>query len=124
MKEKPLRSAAVILFLMVVVWAIASSFGTAWIFISTVILLLYLAGFFFPTRYLMEAESVSARGLLTRKKRDWSGLKKYYVGKKGVHLSPYSRPSKLESFRGIYILFGGKREEILHFIEEKMSGGR
>lgn len=124
MRERPLRSAAVILFLMVVLWAIASAFGTAWIFVSAIILLVYLAGFFFPTRYLLGPESISARGLVSRKKRHWSGLKKYYVGKKGVHLSPYARPSRLESFRGIYLPFGGKREEILRFIEEKMSCGR
>jgi hypothetical protein len=124
MRERPLRSAAVILFLIVVLWAIASSFGTAWIFLSTIILLVYLAGFFFPTSYLLDPESVSARGLLSRKKRHWSGLKKYYVGKKGVHLSPYTKPSKLETFRGIYLPFGGRREEILDFIEEKMSRGR
>lgn len=124
MREDPVRSAAVIGFLAVVVWAIASSFGREWIVASTIILLLFLARFFFPTHYRLGPESVSARGLISRKKRHWSGLKRYYVGKRGVHLSPYTQPSRLESFRGIYLPFGTKREKILDFIEEKMSHGR
>lgn len=119
-----MRSAVVILFLAAVVWAISSWSGAAWAFLSAIILLGSLASFFFPTHYRLGPETVSARGLLSRKKRTWSGLKKSYVGKKGVHLSPYSRPSRLESFRGIYLPFSGKREEILHFIGEKMNRGR
>jgi len=124
MGENLLRSAAVIAFLIVAAWAIATSFGLEWLFVSAIILLLFLAGYFFPTHYLLDSESASARGLISRKKRYWSGLKKYYVGKKGVHLSPYTRPSRLESFRGIYLPFGTRREEILHFIGEKMNRGR
>jgi hypothetical protein len=122
--ENPWRSAAVVIFLAVVIWAIASWFGRAWIFISAIILLLSLAGFFFPTHYWLDQESASSRGLISRKKRSWNGFQKYYVGKKGIHLSPYARPSKLESLRGIYLPFGGKREEILHYIEERMKRGR
>jgi hypothetical protein len=117
------RSAAVILFLIVVVWTISSWLGITWAFLSSLILLGSLASFFFPTHYRLSPESVSVRGLLSRKKRNWSGLKKHYVGQKGVHLSPYPRPSRLESFRGLYLPFDGKREEILNFIGEKMDCG-
>jgi hypothetical protein len=124
MGENPLRSGAAIVFLLVVVWAIASAFGTEWFFVSAIILILFLAGYFFPTHYLLDSQAVSARGLFSRKKRHWSGLKKYEVGNKGIHLSPYARPSKLESLRGIYLPFGTKREEILRFVKEKMNRGR
>jgi len=117
------RSAAVILLLVVVVWAISSWLGIAWASLSALILLGSLASFFFPTHYRLGPESVSVRGLLSSKKRNWSVLKKHYVGQKGVHLSPYPRPSRLESFRGVYLPFGGKREEILNFIGEKMDCG-
>lgn len=122
--ERPLRSAVLIIFLIAVAWAISSWFGAVWILLAMVILLGSLASYFFPTLYRLGPESVSARGLLSRKKRAWSGLRKYYVGNNGVHLSPYSRPSRLENFRSIYLPFGGKQEEIMHFIREKMNGER
>ena len=124
MGENPLRSVAVILFLMIVVWAISTCFGKVWIFVSAIFLVGTLTGFFFPTTYRLDPETVSAHGLLSKKKRTWSGLKKYYVGKKGVHLSPYARPSKLESFRVIYLPFSGNQKEIMDFIGEKMNRGR
>jgi hypothetical protein len=124
LKENLSRSAAVILFLAVVVWAVASWFGPEWIFPSVVILFLFLAGFFLPTFYRMDLETVSVRGFLSRKKRAWTKLKSYHVGNKGVHLSSYSQRTRLEGLHGLYIPFGDKRKEILDFIGEKMDHGR
>jgi hypothetical protein len=124
LKESVPRSVAVVLFLAAVVWAVASCFGPQWILPSVFILLLFLAGFFFPTFYRLDSESASVRGLITRKRRSWSDVKRYYLGKKGVHLSLTERPSRLEGARGIYLPFGEHRKEIVAFIEGKLRRER
>ncbi len=119
-----MRSVVVVIFLGIVVWAIASWFGRQWIIPSTIILFLFLASFFLPTYYRLDKEAVSVRSFLSTKKRAWAGLKDYHVSKKGVHLSLQSQPAMLERFRGLYLPFGTKREQILRYIEERIQHDR
>ena len=129
LKESFFRSLAVILFLMVIVWTLSSWFGPQWILPSAFILILFLSGFFLPTFYRLDLEQVSVRGLITRKKRRWSDLRKYYPGRKGVHLSATEKPSKLENMRGLYLPFGldptgEHRRQVMSFIEGRLEHER
>jgi hypothetical protein len=129
LKENWLRSLVVILFLAAVVWTLVTWFGPQWILPSIFILILFLSGFFLPTFYRLDSEQVSVRGLITRRKRRWAHLKKSYPGKKGVHLSPTERPSRLENLRGLYLPFGPdpsgeRRRRVLDFIERKLERER
>ena len=129
MKESLLRSLAVILFLAAIVWTLFTWFGPQWILPSVFILVLFLSGFFLPTFYRLDAEQVSIRGLITRRKRLWTDFKKCYPGKKGVHLSPTERPSRLENLRGLYLPFGPdpsgeRRRQVMDFIERKLGRER
>jgi hypothetical protein len=125
LKENLLRSLAVILFLAAIVWTLDTWFGPQWILPSAFILILFLSGFFLPTFYRLDAEQVSVRGLINRKKRRWKDFKKCYPGEKGVHLSPTERPSRLENIRGLYLPFGPdasgeRRRQVMAFIEGKL----
>jgi hypothetical protein len=129
LKESFLRSLAVIVFLLVVVWTLSTWFGPQWILPSIFILILFLSSFFLPTFYRLDPEQVSVRGLITRKKRRWSNFRTYYPGEKGVHLSTTERPSKLESMRGLYLPFGSdpngeQRRQVMAFIERKLERER
>jgi hypothetical protein len=129
LKESLLRSLAVILFLAAIVWTLDTWFGPQWILPSAFILILFLSGFFLPTFYRLDAEQVSIRGLITRKKRHWKDFKRCYPVKKGVHLSPTERPSRLENIRGLYLPFGPdvsgeRRRQVMAFIEGKLDHER
>ena len=124
MRDDPVRSAVVVIFLGIVVWAIAFCFGRQWIFPSIIILFLFLASFFLPTSYHLDEEAVSVRSFLSTKKRAWQGLKEYHVGPKGIHLSPHSQSAMVKRPRSVYLPFGTKREEILGYVEERMKHGR
>jgi len=129
LKESFFRSLAVILFLAAIVWTLVTWFGPQWILPSIFILVLFLSGFFLPTFYRLDSEQVSVRGLITRRKRRWTDFKKCYPGKKGVHLSPTERPSRLENMRGLYLPFGPdvsgeRRRQVMDFIERKLKRER
>lgn len=129
LKESLIRSLAVILFLTVIVWTMAAWFGPQWILPSIFILILFLSGFFLPTFYRLDAEQVSIRGLITRKKRPWQDMKRYHPGPRGVQLSTTRRPSRLDHMRGLYLPFGPdpsgeRRRQVIDFIERKLNHER
>ena len=129
LRENFFRSLAVILFLAAIVWMLVSWFGPQWIMPSIFILILFLSGFFLPTFYRLDSEQVAIRGLITRRKRRWTDLKRCYPGQKGVHLSPTKNPSRLENIRGLYLPFGPdpsgeRRRQAMTFIEGKLNDER
>ena len=116
-------STGVIAFLMVLCAAIYFSFHSiALLILSIVVLVCSLAPFFFPTTYILQSDCVIVRSLLRRFSRQWDAFKSYYPDKNGVLLSPFSSPSRLENFRGIYVRFSHNKLEVVSFIREKMDG--
>ena len=115
-------SAGVVSFLMILCAAIYFSFNSVtFLLISAVILVSSLVPFFFPTTYILRDDCIMVRSLLRGFSRQWDFFKSYYPGKNGVLLSPFSSPSRLENFRGVYIRFSRNRTEVVDFIREKMK---
>lgn len=80
-----------------------------------VILLLFLASlsdFVLPVRYVINSQGASASTLFSRTYIEWKRVKKFYVDDGGIKLSPLPRSGRLEAYRGVYLRFGGRREEV------------
>jgi len=43
------------------------------------------------------------------------------VDKNGIFLSPFRKPRRLENFRGIYLMVGENRDEVISFIKERIN---
>ena len=115
-------STGVIFFLVVLCAAIYFSFNSvALLFLSIVILVSSLSPFLFPTTYILRDDCIIVRSLFRRFSRQWDSFKSYYPEKNGVLLSPFSSPSRLENFRGIYIRFEHNRAEVVDLVKEKMK---
>ena len=54
--------------------------------------------------------------------KDWKVYRSYYVDKNGVLLSPFTEPTRLENFRGLYIMFNNNRDEVASFIKARIGG--
>jgi len=48
-------------------------------------------------------------------------LRTYHPDRNGVLLSPFSRQTRLETFRGIYIRFDGNRKEVMSVIKGRLE---
>lgn len=73
--------------------------------------------FFLPISYELNSEGV-IRGIgRLRWKIPWEAIGRYEVMDSGVWLLPTPRPSLLEVFRGVYLPWGGYREEVLRQIQ-------
>jgi hypothetical protein len=74
------------------------------------------ADFLFPVRYDITRQGASAKTLLGRTVIEWNRVKKYYLDDHGIKLSPLHRQTRLEAYRGVYLRFGGRRDEVIEAV--------
>jgi len=89
--------------------------------LSVVILLGSLSSFFLPTHYELDQEKIKVRFFLTKREREWSAFRSFYVDKNGVLLSPFAKPSRLENFRGIYVRFNQNKDQVVDFVKSRIQ---
>lgn len=77
-----------------------------------------LAEYLFPIRYQLDERGASARTLTSLTRIEWRRVKKYYLDDHGIKLSPLSRQTRLEAYRGVYLRFGDRRDEIIRAVKE------
>lgn len=105
LRENCLRSAALLMFLIAVLGAVQAVYRNAfWTLLSGALLLGSLAGFLVPTNYEMNSGGVTISRLWFRYRLDWSRFRSFCIDKRGVLLSPFERPNRLENFRGNFLL--------------------
>lgn len=75
-----------------------------------------LAEYLFPVRYEIDARGASSRTLVGRTRIEWDRVRKYYLDDHGIKLSPLSGGSRLEAYRGVYLRFGDRREEVVEAV--------
>jgi hypothetical protein len=119
-ENKP-KALLVGLFLIVLFAFIYVSFGTMWLAVSLLLLGSSVAPFYAVTRYRMTDEEVEAFHFFHTVRKPWSSFNSYYEDRRGVLLSPFDRPSRLENYRGLYLRFGGRRQEVMGFVKKKIN---
>ena len=115
------RSALLILFLLLLFSIIY------WLFQSLSVVLLsiiFVTGslyrYFVPFRYEFYEHQLVVSAPFYQLTKPWSGFRSFYVDNNGVLLSPFTKPSRLENFRGTYVRFGTNRSEVIDFIKNKI----
>jgi hypothetical protein len=117
------RNSILVSVFLVILWAVVYIVTSSALFLvlSVVIMLGSLSPFYLPTRYELTEDEVKVNYVFRSMEKSWTSYRSYYPDKNGVLLSPFPRPSRLESFRGVYIRFEGNKEAVLGFIREKME---
>ncbi len=121
LKENWKISLGVIALLLFIAWFVSQLFPESpffWIILAMFFMIGSLHQFFFPTRYILTEEGIEVYNLFTRLRRKWSYFRNYYLDKRGIQLSPFTSPSRLDSFRGILVLWDSEhKEKILDLIK-------
>ncbi len=86
--------------------------------IAMFLIMASLAEYLFPIRFEIDSQGASARTLTARTRIEWSRVKKYYLDDRGIKLSPLSRQTRLEAYRGVYLMFGDRRDEVIEAVKE------
>lgn len=124
MQRSPVRAVIGLLFIALVAWTLQSWLATGYFTVVAVLLLWgQVAGFYLPTRYSLDDDRVSVRGIVAKREKQWSDFRSYYVDSDGVLLSPFVSRSRLERFRGLSLMFHANREEVVAFVERKLGAG-
>lgn len=105
LQESPLKSAALVGAIAGFSLVAALSLeGTVYGLVSLLVLALSTARYFLPTRYSVDEAGVSS-GLLNPRPHPWREFARADERPDGLLLSPFVRPSRLDSYRGVYLRF-------------------
>ena len=83
-----------------------------------VIFVSMLSNYYLPTRYELDEAGIQVRFLGRCRDILWSRVRRVDEHKTGVFLSPFPKPSRLDSFRGTFLRFSGNADEVLTFVRE------
>ena len=111
-RERPLATIFVVLFILLIFYFVYDFTGEPlMVVMAAAIFLVALTTFFFPTRYFVDEKMVTIKYLFTVKERNLSAFRSVFPGQRGVLLSPFLGPTRLENFRGFYLRYGKNNKE-------------
>ncbi len=116
-REKPAKS--MLLVALIVASAAAAAFGFEhWFYgvFSLGALTVSLSRYFFPTRYALNGEGVRSEHLGLKQRRSWAEFRRVEEHRDGIFLRPSVRPSRLDSFRGVFLRCDQNRTEVARFV--------
>lgn len=88
----------------------AFSGSPAWGAFALLVLTMALNRFYFPSRYDIDQEGISARSLLGTKRLRWDEVRRFVTDRHGGYLSQRPARTWLDPWRGMHILFGTQRD--------------
>lgn len=121
-KRRPLVSVAVSMFVILVAVCVYTWMESHWFTILALLIMLgSLAKFYFPTHYKLTDRGVTVKTTTQTLVKEWKLYRSCYPDKKGILLSPFVQPSRLENFRGLYIMFEGNKDAVTAFVRERIA---
>ena len=128
-RRAPNRAAGAVALTLAGAMAVALGFRSLVAGILTLILLAAsISEFLLPVRFRLSPAGIEAAGLVFRRRMAWKDVRQVRRDPLGVKLSPLSRRSRLEAYRGIYLWFGENEPEVMAALahyrgEAKETGG-
>ena len=121
-QEKASKSLSLIVIVATVSWSTAYSFGHfGYGLLSLCVLVLSMAHYFFPSRYKLDEIGVSRDILGRQTRRVWTEFRRVDVRSNGLFLSPFARPSRLDSFRGFFLSFHAEGDQVVYYVQQHVD---
>ena len=120
--RKPWITLGVSVFILIIsmlVFAATDSKGFS--FLSLLVMFASLAKYYFPTKYRMTDKKISIKTTTQTMHKEWEIYRSFYPDKNGILLSPFARPTRMENFRGLYVMFSNNRDEVLEFVKSHIK---
>jgi hypothetical protein len=89
--------------------------------LAAAILLGSLSDWFLPVKYRLTTAGASYTNLVFRKRMAWEEVRSCYVSSSALKLSPFSRRTRLDAFRGVVLRFAGNRDEVIRIVQERAT---
>ncbi len=122
-RERPGATAALLGVIAAILVATWIAFGDlVLLLVSVAILGSSFSPWFLPTTYRLDAWGARARRAGVSRARRWEEIRSVHVDRRGATLSPFAKPSWLEPYRGLRLLFSTNRVEVIAWLEETLKG--
>lgn len=122
MRRKPLVSVVVTMFILLVSFVIFySTDSRVFSLLALIVLFASLTKFYLPTKYTFTEKQIFVKTTTQTVKRNWSQYRSCYPDKNGVLLSPFLHASRLENFRGLYLIFADNEEAVMAFTKAHLA---
>ncbi len=95
-----------------------------WSLFATVVMCLSLNRFFFANGFRIDADGVSAHTLFGERCLAWDQVGRIVYGGHSAWIAPQTRSKLRESKRGVLILFGRRRVEVLEQLRRRIPPDR
>ena len=95
----------------------------AWSGLALAVLVLALNRFYFPSRFQIDSDGITARHPLRSQRFRWDDIRRFVVDARGGYLSTRSKRSWVDAHRGLHILFGSQREAVIEQIRAHLQQG-
>jgi hypothetical protein len=117
------RSAIVVVIILACGLLVYAAFKDVFLaLLSVLILFVSLHTYFSRTTYRLDQDGVVIRTALAKTVKKWSDFKRYYTDRRGVTLSPFAKPSRLEPFRSVRLLYKDNKEDVVEFVSANIGG--
>ena len=121
-QEKASKSLSLIVIVATVSWSAAYSFGHfGYGLLSLCVLVSSLAHYFFPSLYRLDETGVSRDFLGRQTRRAWTDFRRVDTRSNGLFLSPFVRPSRLDSFRGLFLPFNAESDQVVYYVQQHVN---
>lgn len=121
-RRRPLAALLVTIFIFVVAGMVFSmTESKAFAVLALVVLFLSLAKFYLPTRYMLTEKFVVIKTTTQKIEKKWSDYRSAYPDNNGILLSPFLSPSRLENFRGIFLIFDKNKDEVVAIVNKMIA---
>jgi len=97
--------------------------NSLWGVLAVAVMAAALNRFFFPSRFSIDEEGITARYPLRSRRLRWADLRRFAHDGEGGYLSTRTRPSRLDAWRGMHVLFGGRGEDVVPRIRARLPRG-
>jgi hypothetical protein len=95
----------------------------AWAVLAVIVLFLSLNRFFLPSRFEIGGECIVARYPLRTLRMPWADVRRFVSDDRGGHLSRRARPSRLDAYGGMHLIWPagrGEREAVIRRIRSEV----
>ncbi len=119
-KENKKKGIIVLIFIIVLSAGVFFLISKFFAFFTLIVLLASVIPYYSPTQYKINENGITIKHLGIKREKKWDELKRCYIEKNGIFLSPFDLTTRLENYRGIYVRINDSfKKDVIKFIKEK-----
>uniref|UniRef100_A0A7C3IMM1 PH domain-containing protein n=1 Tax=candidate division WOR-3 bacterium TaxID=2052148 RepID=A0A7C3IMM1_UNCW3 len=116
-REQPAKTVLVSSFILLFLLFTLFSFGPALMLVALIVLSVATHTYFLPITYRLNARGITIDKKIFSYTYEWSRFRRFFCTSGGVVLSPFSKKTFLDNFRGVHLLLPDNPAPVLEYLK-------